>query len=30
MINLASEGIMDSIGILTGSFATFDQGQNID
>ena len=30
MINLASDGIMQSIGILTGSGATFDQGQNID
>jgi hypothetical protein len=30
MINLASDGIMQSIGILTGSCATFDQGQNID
>ena len=31
MINLASDGIMQSIGILTGSGAqTYDQGQNID
>ena len=32
MINLASDGIMQSLslGILTGSGATFDQGQNID